>query len=247
MRACRTRRVIALGLTIGAVGAVVLAIALLRRSGPAWRIGRLLAAAPARTLAEAIEMAERGDGAYVRVSGRIGSDEEFPDEHDQPLVFRRRRLQRAEGREWRTIGDERDAVPFWLEERGVRVAVDVDALGDGLVVVPRLAEGLASELEAGATPGTEALPPDTRLRLRIEQVSAVEHAWACGVLEGGPAGATRMTAGLGRPLVLTPLEPPVAMRVLAADSRRSVIGATGLLVAAAIAASGAVIAFVVGA
>jgi hypothetical protein len=190
-------------------------------------------------------MAERGDGAYVRVSGRIGSDEEFPDEHDDPLVFRRRRLQRAEGRDWVTIGDERDAVPFWLEERGVRVGIDLDALGDGVVVVPRLAEGLASELEEGAIPGLADIEPETRLRLRIEQVSAVEHAWACGVIERGPDGSARVTAGLGRPLLLTPLEPAVAMRVLAADNRRSIFAAAGLLVAAAIAAAAALVAFVV--
>ena len=55
-----------------------------------------------------------------------------------------------------------------------------------------------------------------------------------------------MTAGLGRPLVLTPLEPAAAMRVLASENRSSVLVATGLLVAAAIAAAAAVVAFVVG-
>jgi hypothetical protein len=237
--------VIALVLAIGAGVAILVAVTLLRRSGSGWRIGRLLAAAPARTLPEAVAMAERNDGAYVRVTGRVGSDEEFPDEHDNPLVFRRRRLQTSDGRSWRTIGDERDAVPFWLEERGVRVGIDVDAIADGLVVVPRLAEGLASELEAGVAPGLADLPADTLLRLRIEQVSAVEHAWACGVVETAPDGSPRMTAGLGRPLVLTPLEPAAAMRVLASESRSSVLIATGLFLAAAIAAAAAVVAFVV--
>ena len=55
-----------------------------------------------------------------------------------------------------------------------------------------------------------------------------------------------MTAGLGRPLILTPLEPPVAMRVLASESRTSVLVSTSLLVAAGVAAIGAVIAFVAG-
>jgi hypothetical protein len=238
--------VIPLGLAVGAAVALVVAVVLLRRSGTGWRIGRLLAAAPERTLADAVAMTQRGDGAYVRIGGRVGSDEEFPDEHDNPLVFRRRRLQQADGRAWRTVGDERDAVPFWLEERGVRVGIDVDAIGDGLVVVPRLAEGSASELDAMVVPGLADLPADTRLRLRIEQVSAVEHAWACGVVEAAPDGMARMTAGLGRPLVLTPLEPPAAMRVLASEGRSSVLAAAGLLVAAAIAASAAVVAFVVG-
>jgi hypothetical protein len=238
--------VIAIVLALGALAATVGAVLLLRRSGSGWRIGRLLAAAPERSLADAVAMAERGDGGYVRIAGRVGSDEEFPDEHDNPLVFRRRRLQQEEARGWRTIGDERDAVPFWLEERGVRVAIDVDAIGDGLVVIPRLAEGQASELEGEVAAGLAAVPPVTRLRLRIEQLSAVEHAWACGVMTRAADGTATMTAGLGRPLVLTPLEPSSAMRVLASESRSSVLLATGLLVAAAVAAGTAVLAFIAG-
>jgi hypothetical protein len=239
---------IALLLAVGAAVALLAAVVLLRRSGSGWRVGRLLAAAPARTLEQANEMAERGDRAYVRVGGRIGSDEEFPDEHDNPLVFRRRRLQREEGqRGWRTIDDRRDAVPFWLEERGARVAIDLDALGDGLVVVPRLSEGTAAELEPGLHPALEGLPPDTRIRLRVEQVSAVDHATAGGVPVAGADGVTRLTAGLGRPLILTPLEPAVAMRVLASEGRTSVLVATGLLVVAGAAVLGALVAFVAGA
>jgi hypothetical protein len=55
-----------------------------------------------------------------------------------------------------------------------------------------------------------------------------------------------MTAGLGRPLILTPLEPAVAMRVLASEGRTSVLVATALLVIAGAAATGAVITFVAG-
>ncbi len=68
---------------------------LLRRSGDGWRIGRLLAAAPPHSLAEARAMAARGDQAYVRLHGRIDSAEEFPGDDDKPLVFQRRRLQRS--------------------------------------------------------------------------------------------------------------------------------------------------------
>jgi hypothetical protein len=42
-----------------------------------------------------------------------------------------------------------------------------------------------------------------------------------------------LTAGLGRPLLLTTLEPSAAMRVLASEQRSSVLAATGLLVLAA--------------
>jgi hypothetical protein len=67
------------------------------------------------------------------------------------------------------------------------------------------------------------LAEDTPVRARIDQISSVEHAIVLGVpvSDDGAAGdavpAARMSAGLGRPLVLTVLEPPEAMRVLAAD------------------------------
>ena len=82
--------IIFLGLVAGLGGYL-----LLRRSGTGWRVGRLLAAAPERTLAEAAAVAAAGEDAYVRLHGRVDSDEEFPSENGQPLVYRRRRLQRG--------------------------------------------------------------------------------------------------------------------------------------------------------
>jgi len=62
----------------------------------------------------------------------------------------------------------------------------------------------------------------------IEQLSAVEHATVCGtpvLRDGQPT----LTAGLGRPLIVTTLEIPAAMRLLAAGHRRRVIAAAALL------------------
>jgi hypothetical protein len=57
--------------------------------------------------------------------------------------------------------------------------------------------------------------PDARVRVRIEQVSAVEQASVLGTPVLEPDGRPAMAAGSGRPLVLTTLEMPEAMRVLA--------------------------------
>ncbi len=214
---------------------------LLRGLGPRFRVGRLLAAAPQVTLAEARAFAARGEQRYVRVHGRISSDEEFPDELNRPLVYRRRRLLVGDGRGgWTVVGDEREAVPFGVDERGVFVAVDAAALAEGLVVIPRESDGRVGELPAELAAG---LDPDAKGRLLIEQVSAVEHAFVAGVpvselprtgVTGGPPlpsdpDATTMTAGLGRPLVLTTLEPAAAMRVLARSGRRRVALSAALL------------------
>ncbi|CAN5469003.1 hypothetical protein BH24CHL9_BH24CHL9_00680 [soil metagenome] len=235
-------------LVVASVAALGGAIFLLRQTGAGWRVGRLLAAAPSRSLAEVASMVEHGEVAYVRIAGRVSSEEEFPDENDNPLVYQRRRLQRRGSRaDWTTFDEQRIAVPFGLEHRGDHVAIDSEALGDGLVVVPRLSDGRFSDLpddeaEAGSTP----MEPDTTVRLRIEQVSSTDHATAAGVPTRGADGRPTLTAGLGRPLLLTNLEPGAAMRLLAAEQRRSVLSATVLLVLAAVLLAVAVSAVVLG-
>lgn len=218
-----------LGLLCGLAGYL-----LLRRSGAGWRVGRLLAAAPERTLSEAAAMAADGEPGYIRLHGRVDSDEEFPADDGRPLVYRRRRLQHRIGRRgWETFDDERLAVPFRLSAKGERVEIDAEALGDGLVVVPRESEGVAGDLTAEAVSGElPELPPDTPVRLRIEQVSAVDHATATGVPRIGDDGSVVLGPGLDRPLVLTTLDQDEAMRLLAGDRRNELLVAAGLLVAA---------------
>jgi hypothetical protein len=213
---------------------------LLRTNGASWRVGRLLAAAPQRSLGEAVAMATRGEPAYVQVHGRIDSAEEFPGDEAQPLVFRRRRLQyRPSGLRasiagaagWRTFSDERLAVPFGLAERGERLDLDVESLGDGLVVVPRVSEGRAAELPPPSDGEQRpTLSPETEVRLRIDQVATTDHGTACGVPRLLSTGAAVLGPGLGRPLVLTNLDPDEAMRVLGAGQRGRLLGAAGLLV-----------------
>jgi len=209
---------------------------LLRRGGDGWRIGRLLSAAPQRNLIETAAIAASGEPAYIRIHGRIDSDEEFPGDDGKPIVFRRRRLQQGTGRSgWQTFDDERSAVPFGLTERGERVAIDTESLGDGLVVVPRESVGVAADLTDEAVTGSlPDLSADTPVRLRIEQVSAVEHATAAGMPSLAEDGSVVLGPGLGRPLLLTTLELDEAMRVLAGDRRNELLLASGLLVAAPI-------------
>lgn len=217
----------ALALALVGVAAIGAAALVLRRIG-GYRIARSLRAALPVSIAEARELAA-GPERYVRVTGRVASDEEFPDEHDRPLVYRRRRLEVAEipGR-WRIVEDEREAVPFGVEDRTSSIDVDAPMLGEGLVVLTREAAGMASEVAEHLPPG---IAPDARVRLRVEQLSAVEHASVAGVPRTDETGRPHLTAGLGRPLIVTPLELPEAMRVLSGGRRDEVRLAVGLLVA----------------
>ncbi len=238
-------------LLIAAAGFVALVAGglVLRTFGAAYRIGRLLATAPTVTIAEANELAATGRRAYVRISGRIDADDEFEDDAHRPLVFRRVRLETRSSRGWRPFEDHRQAVPFTVNEGLDMIAIDVEALDAGLIVVPRESVGRAADLSDRAPEGIAA---DTPVRARIDQISSVEHAIVAGYpiaiddhageRPASASGATaRMTAGRGRPLILTVLEPPEAMRILAGgDAGRTRIAA-GLLGAGAILIAGALL------
>jgi hypothetical protein len=195
-----------------ALGALAFAVAvvILRSFGPGYRIGRLLASTPRVSVETARSIAEGDAPRYVRVDGRIDSETEFEDADHRPLVLRRTRVEVRRGGGWEAVEDNRELVPFEIHEGLAAIGVDGAALDTGLVVVPRLAAGVAGDLGSRAPAGIE---PTTPIRARIEQVSSVEHAIVLGA-PGADEGRVRMTAGLGRPLVLTTLEVPEAMRVL---------------------------------
>ena len=207
-------------LLLVAAGLVAFAAAavLLRSFGPRYRIGRLLAAAPRVTVADAVQLAESGASTYVSIAGRIDAADPFEDADHRPLVLRRTRLQARGPRTWSTFEDSREAVPFEIHEGLDAIAVDGDALDDGLVVISRESEGVAGDL-ADRAPAV--IAPTTPVRAVIQQVSAVEHAVVAGVPAALPGdGRLPMTAGLGRPLILTTLENEEAMRVLAGGTTK---------------------------
>ncbi len=238
---------IPIALAIAGLAALAAATLLLRRTGSAYRVARVLAGAPDVPLSELVGSAAGPDAPrrYVRTHGRISSDEEFPDEAQRPLVYRRRRLERGDGRgNWHVLDEQRLAVPFGIEERGAFLAVDLDALGDGLIVLPRESRGTAAELPPDVAAAlAEQLAPSTPVRVRIDQLSAVEHATVSGVVQRSTAGSLQITAGMGRPLILSSVEPAATMRLLAADRRGSVIASAVLLVVGLGSLAAAIVAF----
>jgi hypothetical protein len=210
-------------------GLVALAAGFLamRSIGPRYRVGRLLASTPGVTIAEANALAG-GPPRYVRVQGRVDSDTDFEDDAHRPLVFRRTRLQVRRASAWIDLDDRRERVPFQLREGLDSIEIDDEALDAGLVVVVRESEGTAADVVDRVPTGTD---PSTPVRLRIEQVSSVEHAIVVGVPGLDTDGAPRISAGLGRPLILATLDRSDALRALAEGDRRRPIAIAGALVA----------------
>jgi hypothetical protein len=205
--------------------ALVAGVLVLRTYGPNYRVGRLLASTPEISVAEARELAA-GRPRDVRVSGRIDAEDEFEDDAHRPLVFRRTRLQVSREDGWATFEDGRERVRFEVRDGLDGIVVDDAALDTGLVVVPRESVGTAADLPDRVPVGT---PIETPVRLRVEQVSSVEHAIVLGVPSVDASGEPQMSAGLGRPLVLTTLEPDEAMRLLTAGNARRPLIAAALL------------------
>jgi len=223
-------------LVAAGVVALVAAAVTLRSFGPRYRVGRLLAATPAVTVAEARQLAEHGIADYIRINGRIDAEDSFEDADHRPLVLRRTRFVARSGRGWTPFEDSREAVPFEIHEGLDTIGVDGAALDEGLVVVARESEGLAGDIGDRAPPDVD---PTTPVRAIIEQVSAVDHAIVVGVPRtAGEGGAITMTAGLGRPLILTTLETDEAMRILAQGTNRPRLVAACLVVGTALIVAG---------
>ncbi len=218
--------IVALLLGVAGVAAIATSELLARRLAPRYVLGRTLSAARDVSIEQAREMAIAGKGRFVRVHGRLSSEEEFPDEHDRPLVYRRKRLEirQPDGR-WQVVANETEGVPFGVESRSSFIGVDGDQLGAGLIVVPRQSEGHAADLPADLA---ATIDPGAEARLVIEQVSAVEHAYVAGVPRADSDGQVRMSSGDKRPLILTTLEIDAAMRLLGGGQRGIAIGLSGL-------------------
>jgi hypothetical protein len=209
-------------------------VAVLRSFGRGYRIGRLLAATTEVPLEQAMHRARAGDERPVRVSGRIDAADEFEDEFHRPLVWRRQLLDMRFGGRWQTLDARVDVVDFQLREGLNAIGVAVADLDEGVVVIPRESNGTAADAPDRVPPGT---PPETPVRFRIDQVSSVEHAIVLGVPRVDAEGVVRMTAGRRRPLVLTTLEVPEAMRLLSGGDRTRSWVASSLLVAGLLAAA----------
>lgn len=199
----------------------------LRGFGPRFRIGRLLGAAPIVSVGEAVKLTNSGSSAYVRVAGRIDSETDFEDAEHRPLVYRRTRYQAHRDGQWNDFDTSVESVPFAINEGLDHIEIDVTGLDAGLVVVPRETVGVVGDLGDRA-PTT--LAPELPARIVVEQVSSIEHAVVAGVPQRDADGRPRLAAGLGKPLILTTLEQPEAMRILAGGSTTRPRLAAALLV-----------------
>lgn len=220
-----------LALIVAGLASIAIGTLLLRTYGPRVRVGRLLAVTPSASVDGARQIAIAGARRYVRLNGRLDADDEFPDENHRPLVFRRRRLETRRGRGWRLLDERVESVPFRLREGLLEIDVDGGVLDVGLVTLVRESVGTVGEAGGALEPDVRAgLDPSAVVRLRIEQLSSVDHATVLGMPVATPDGRVAITAGTGRPLVVCTLGRDEAMRVLAGGTRALPAAAAATLV-----------------
>ena len=218
-------------LTAAGFVALLTAMAILRSFGPRYRIGRLLAVAPRVSVAEARALAESGKRKYVRIDGRIDSEQDWEDDDHRPLVLRRTAYEwrPASGGRWRAFDANLEVVPFVIREGLDELAVDASQIAEGLLTVPRERVGHAADLEAMTAAGID---PNAEARMEMGYVSTVDHAAVLGVPRRGADGQLAIGPGLGRPLIVSILEDAEAMRVLTGGA----IGRSRIAVVALVAA-----------
>ena len=118
-------------------------------------------------------------------------------------------------------------MPFEVREGLGAVAVDGSRLAEGLVVLPRESSGTAGEVPDRVPAGT---PPRHRsCAIASSRCRRSSTPRSSASRSARPDGSTLLTAGLGRPLVLSTVEPTEAMQLLAGGRRSRPIAAIGLL------------------
>src|SRR5215208_1681542 len=106
---------------------------MLRGLGPRARVGRILAATPVVEVGRALEIARSPSPRYVGVGGRLDAEAPWDDESGRPLVFQRSSLERRDGDRWVAFESDRRVVPFEVSGALERIAVDGEALDEGLI------------------------------------------------------------------------------------------------------------------
>jgi hypothetical protein len=227
-------------LTALGFAALLTASAILRSFGPRYRIGRLLAVAPKVSIPDARALAESGKQRYVRIDGRIDSEDDWEDADHRPLVLRRTAYEwRPNARaRWRAFDAELEVVPFVVREGLAEMAVDASQIAEGLLTVPRERVGRAADLEAMTKAGID---PAAEARMEVGLVSTVDHAAVLGVPQRAADGQLVIAPGLGRPLIVSILEDGEAMRVLTGGATGRSRLAVVALVAAGICFAGALL------
>ena len=240
-------------LLIFGAAAIGLAVWTSRRGGTRTRAARLMAGLAPVSPKEALLVASE---RYLAVQGSIDAAEAFDDENHRPLVYRRERVLVLEGQAtdqkvWRELERAVRSVPFSISDNEKSIAIDAEALADGLVVIERQWEGSVAELAAAGREYRDAATaalvsqlaasaPSMSARVILEQISTLDRGTVIGQLRNG-----RLTAGgSGRPLVLTTLDRREALRILGSGARGNLAMSLLTLVALAIGVAAVALALV---
>lgn len=225
----------AIALLIGAA-LLVGGLAAIRSSGARAGMARRLAGAREVAVGTLLdpEVAASLPPRPVRIAGRIRcGDPIVTPQGDRLVAFHRDVEVSPHGGTWRTIERLRETRSFELWDHDGWLTVDPAQAAEPLVVLPRVWEGDAAELDEGYRPAVERLAAQgvapSRARATTRTLSVVDRLLVLGEVRSSPLNGPSLTPPRGGYLISS-LDLDAAMRVLGGPHRaRLLAGAASVI------------------
>jgi hypothetical protein len=227
-----------LGVVVGAI-----ALAVLRASDARPAMARRLAGPPEVKVGHLLDL-EPLPGRAVRVAGRVRCREPLDTGDGEKLVVFHRDVEARVGGRWRALERLREARSFELWDHDGSLTLDPARAAEPLITIPKVWRGRPDQL---VEPHASALArlverhgPATEARATTRTLNVTDRLLVLARPTRGAGGKVRLEPPEGGYLV-TNLELPDAMRILAGHDRRAAVGGViGLALAIALVAIGAV-------
>jgi hypothetical protein len=222
----------ALALLVAAVLAIVAGAIEVRRSGARTAVARRLAGARQVAVGELDDLP--GDPVRpVRVAGRIRCPNPIRTQHDEQLVALHRDVEvltAAAG--WRPIERIRESRGFELWDHAGAVTIDAADAAEPLITIPYVWQGSPAELDDNYRGAVDRLAAEhggvRAARATTRTISTIDRLLVLGEVERDEVGRALLAPPRGGYLISS-LELPDAMRLLAGPGRRQLLFGAALV------------------
>ena len=214
---------VALAFLAAALLAAIFGVAQVRRSGARTALARRLAGARELAVGDLADL-PRDPIRPVRVAGRVRCPAPIQTQRDEQLVALHRDVEVLTARGgWRSIERVRESRGFELWDHAHAVSLDAAQAAEPLITIPYLWEGDAAQLDDSYQPAVERLREEyggvSAARATTRTINVIDRLLVLADVERDEVGRLRLRPPGGGYLISS-LELPDAMRLLAGPGRR---------------------------
>ena len=225
----------AVALLVAALLAILAGAIQMRRSGARTAVARRLAGARGVAVGELDEL-DADPPRPLRVAGRVRCPNPIRTQRDEQLVALHRDVEVLTARAgWRSIERIRESRGFELWDHAGAISVDAAHAAEPLITIPYVWQGDPAELDETYRAAVDRLAAEhggvRAARATTRTINTIDRLLVLADVERGAGGRAALAPPRGGYLIST-LELPDAMRLLAGPGRRQ------LLIGAALAAGG---------